>query len=104
MKFPELTKINLYIAGLEIGENKGKASLALNVAKLFRASRPVCNASRPVLKIYLLRCDLFAPQNVKCYAKYKPPRATEIHCRLINILAKWENGNQGTRGGIFKSI
>ena len=32
-------------AGLEFGKNKGKASLALNVTKFFRASRPVYRAS-----------------------------------------------------------
>ena len=35
-------------AGLEFEKNKGKASLALNVTKFFRASRPVYRASRPV--------------------------------------------------------
>jgi hypothetical protein len=28
-------------SGLEFGKNKGKASFALNVAKFFKASRPV---------------------------------------------------------------
>jgi hypothetical protein len=41
-----------HIAGLEFGKNKGKASLALNVTKFFRASRPVYRASRPVWKFY----------------------------------------------------
>jgi hypothetical protein len=35
-----------------LGKGRGKASLALNVTKFFRAARPVYRASRPVWKFY----------------------------------------------------
>ena len=56
-----------YVAhpGLEFRNEKGKASLALNIAMFFRVSRPVCRAPRPILNLSLCTVAISILESLK---------------------------------------